>query len=380
MTYIKKNNLLIIATSFFLCALTSACTQQKMERLENEEVNELLKKMTLEEKAGQMTQIDIRILLNEGYNNSDQKLNKAKLKEAIQTWHVGSILNCIHAYTPAKWQQLITEIQVECLNSQNQIPVIYGTDAVHGAGFIEGAILFPHNIGLAATRNNELVKKAAEITAFEARSVGFTWNFSPVLDVGREPYWSRLEETFGEDVYLTTQMGVASIEGLEGSNLSNRKTIASCMKHFLGYSAPKNGIDRTPAYIPEIVLREYYLPPFREAVKKGASTIMINSAEINGVPTHCNKWLLTDVLRNELNFEGLVCSDWEDIIRLHTLHHVAASSKEAVAMAINAGIDMSMVPNDYSFPGYIVELVKEGKISLERIDEAVIRILKLKKD
>ena len=342
------------------------------------EVQHLLKNMSLEEKAGQMTQIDIRNLLTNGYGNTDEKLDTAKLREAIQAYHVGSILNCIQAYTPEKWVELISQIQTEALHTPNKIPVLYGTDAMHGVGFIKDAVLFPHNIGMAASRNNQLVAKAAQVTATEARSVGLTWNFAPVLDVGREPYWSRFEETFGEDVYITTQMGAAAVQTIEGSDLTSKTTMASCLKHFIGYSAPKNGIDRTQSHIPEIVLREYYLPPFREAIHRGASSIMINSAEINGVPCHGNKWLLTDLLRTELGFKGMVCSDWEDVIRLHTWHKVAATPKEAVMMAVNAGVDMSMVPNDYSFPKYLVELVNEGNVSMARIDEAVGRILTLK--
>lgn len=350
---------------------------QQQDSLDSK-VTDLLSKMSVEEKAGQMTQIDIRNLLNNGYGNTDEQLDTAKLREAILKYHVGSLLNCIKAYTPEKWQQLITQIQAEAQKSRLKIPIIYGTDAVHGVGFMKGATLFPHNIGMAASRNNQLVAQASHITAVEARAVGLTWNFAPVFDVGRQPYWSRFEETYGEDVTIVSQMGAAAVRAMEGNDLRNKNTVAACMKHFLGYSAPKNGIDRTPAHIPEIILREYYLPPFQMAVDSGVTTAMINSAEINGIPTHANKTLLTDVLRNELKFEGLVCSDWEDIIRLHTWQKVASSPKQAVEMAVNAGVDMSMVPNDYSFFHYVVELVNEGKISKERLDEAVGRILKLK--
>lgn len=378
--HMKKITVLI---SIWLSATLILSCGKKTE-LENnpqafdKEVQELIKNMSLEEKAGQMTQIDIRNLLTNGYGNTDEKLDTARLKEAIQTYHVGSVLNCIQAYTPEKWVELITQIQNEALQSPNKIPVLYGTDAMHGAGFIKDAILFPHNIGMAAARNNALVAETALVTAIEARSVGLTWNFAPVLDVGREPYWSRFEETFGEDVYITTQMGAAAVQTMEGADLTSKSSMASCLKHFIGYSAPKNGIDRTQSHIPEIVLREYYLPPFREAIAKGASSVMINSAEINGIPCHGNKWLLTDLLRTELGFTGMVVSDWEDVIRLHTWHKVAATPKEAVRMAVNAGVDMSMVPNDYSFPKYLVELVQEGKVSMARMDEAVGRILTLK--
>ena len=377
----KKITVLI---SICLSAATFWSCEKKTEAENNfqtfdKEVQELLKNMSLEEKAGQMTQIDIRNLLTNGYGNTDEKLDTARLKEAIQTYHVGSILNCIQAYTPEKWVELISQIQKEALQSPNKIPVLYGTDAMHGAGFIRDAVLFPHNIGMAATRNNQLVAQTAQITAIEARSVGLTWNFAPVLDVGRELYWSRFEETFGEDVYITTKMGSAAVQTMEASDLTSKTTMASCLKHFIGYSAPKNGIDRTQSHIPEIILREYYLPPFREAINKGASSIMINSAEINGIPCHGNKWLLTDLLRTELGFKGLVCSDWEDVIRLHTWHKIAATPKEAVMIAVNAGVDMSMVPNDYSFPKYLVELANEGKVSMARVDEAVGRILTLKR-
>ncbi len=373
----KKHTLMTLATCLGLFTQVSAQNSVSNNE-ENARVQKLLLQMTVEEKAGQMTQIDIRNLLNNGYGNTDQKLNVDKLKEAIHTYKVGSLLNCIHSYSGAKWQELINQIQEESKKTRLKIPNLYGTDAVHGVGFMNEATIFPHNIGLAASRNDELAFQAGAITAKEARAVGLTWNFAPVLDVGREYRWSRLEETFGEDVYLTTQMGTSAIKGMEGTDLRNKNYVASCMKHFIGYSAPKNGIDRTPAHLPEIVLREYYLPPFQAAVKAGASTIMINSAEINGIPTHANRYLLTDVLRGELGFEGLACSDWEDVIRLHTWHKVAKTPKDAVEMAVNAGIDMSMVPNDYSFPGYVVELVKEGKITEKRLNEAVGRILKLK--
>lgn len=344
----------------------------------DQRVTQLLATMTVEEKAGQMTQIDIRNLLINGYGNTNQQLDTAKLREAVAKYHVGSLLNCIHAYTGSKWQQLINQIQKEAQKTRLRIPILYGTDAVHGVGFLQEATLFPQNIGLAATRNDALVYQAAQITAKEARAVGLTWNFAPVLDVGRQPYWSRFQETFGEDVYLTSQLGKQAVVGMEGSNLASKNAVASCLKHFIGYSAPKNGIDRTPSHLPEIILREYYLPPFKAAVDAGASTIMINSAEINGIPTHGNKWLLTDVLRNELGFKGIACSDWEDVIRLHTWQKVAKTPKDAVEMAVNAGVDMSMVPNDYSFYEHVVALVKEGRISEQRLNEAVGRILTVK--
>ncbi|MEL7145305.1 MAG: glycoside hydrolase family 3 N-terminal domain-containing protein [Bacteroidota bacterium] len=259
-----------------------------------------------------------------------------------------------------------------------KIPILYGIDAIHGANYIQNATLFPHNIGIAATRNPALAKQGAEVAALETRASGIRWNFDPVVGMGRQPLWSRFEETFGEDVYLTSTMGSATIRGYEGSDLTDIRYVASCMKHYIGYSVPRSGKDRTPSYIPETELRNIFLPPFKAAVDAGTSTVMINSGEVNGEPVHGSKFLLQDLLRDELGFEGLAVSDWEDIIRLHTRHKIAATPKEAVKIAVNAGIDMSMVPLDYSFYDYLLELAREGAVSMKRIDEAVGRILKLK--
>jgi beta-glucosidase len=231
---------------------------------------------------------------------------------------------------------------------------------------------------MAATRNPEYVKAAAKATANELRASGVRWNFAPVLDIGRQPLWSRFPETYGEDVYIAKTMGGLAVRSYEEDGLKNPTAVASCLKHYLGYSGARNGKDRTPAYIPEIELREYYLPSFREAVKSGASTVMINSGEINGEPVHASKYLLTDVLRKELGFQGVVVSDWEDIKRLHDRHNVAATPRDAVVMAVNAGIDMSMVPTDFSFYDLLLEAVKLKEVPISRIDEAVKRILTLK--
>ncbi len=345
-------------------------------------VRELLGKMSIEEKVGQMTQINLNVVLKGGYGNMDGTIDPEALRKAIVDYKVGSLLNAInHAYSVEKWHQIITAIQdVATKQTANKIPVLYGIDAIHGVTFTSNSTLFPQNIGIGATRNVELSRLAGEITAKETRASGIRWNFAPVLDVGRQPLWPRFPETYGEDVYLVTQLGVASIIGMEGTdkNLNRVDRVASCMKHYIGYSLPLSGKDRTPSYIPDRVLREYFLPPFIAAVNAGSSTIMINSSEINGVPVHASKYLLTDVLRNELGFKGLAVSDWEDVIRLHTKHKIAQTPKEAVKLAVNAGIDMSMVPHDYSFYEYLVELVKEGAVSQARIDEAVGRILTLK--
>jgi len=372
--------------------VTKACTlvalalalnlQNAHAQNHDQKIEQLLSRMSLEEKVGQMTQIDMNLIAINGYQNTDGSLDKEKLKKAVLEYKVGSILNPVgRAYSVETWHKIITEIQdLAIKKTPNKIPVLYGIDAVHGATYTLNATLFPHNVGLAATRNEELARLAGQITAKEVRASGIRWNFSPVLDVGRQPLWSRFPETWGEDVYLTKQMGVATIKGMEADGLQSPTAVASCMKHFIGYSAPRTGKDRTPAHIPDIILREYYLPPFKAAVEAGASTIMINSAEINGVPVHANEYLLKEVLRNELGFKGLIVTDWEDIIRLHTRHNIASTPKEAVKIAINAGIEMSMVPNDYSFFNYLTELVKEGQVSMTTIDSAVRRIIKLKYD
>ncbi|MFQ3575103.1 MAG: glycoside hydrolase family 3 N-terminal domain-containing protein [Cytophagales bacterium] len=363
-----------------------ALTSFKPEKVENttsevdKKVQALLAKMSIEEKVGQMTQVNLNVVLKDGYGNTDGTVDPVALRKALVDYKVGSLLNAINqAYTVDQWHNIIKQIQdVATKETPNKIPVIYGIDAIHGTTFTLESTLFPHNIGLAATRNPSLAKQGAKITAKETRASGIRWNFDPVLDIGRQPLWSRFPETFGEDVLLVKTFGAETIKGYEEDGINKTTAVASCMKHFIGYSGSTSGKDRTPSLIPEIVLREYYLPQFKAAVDAGVSTVMINSGEINGIPVHANKYLLTDVLRKELGFQGLAVSDWEDIIRLHERHNVASTPKEAVKMAVMAGIDMSMVPHDFTFFDLLVELVKEGQVPMSRIDEACGRILKLK--
>ncbi|MBL3654691.1 glycoside hydrolase family 3 C-terminal domain-containing protein [Fulvivirga sp. 2943] len=359
-----------------LCFCFSSHGQQKVADTDKK-VDELLSKMSIEEKVGQMTQVTIDLILK---NNSTTEIDSDKLNQALLEKHVGSILNVKgHAYTMETWHKIQKGIQdVATKKTEHKIPVLYGIDAIHGANYIEGAVLYPHNIGMAATRNPELVKESARLTAIETRASGIRWNFDPVLGLGRQPLWSRFEETFGEDVYLVSEMGSAAIKAYQGDDLSAYSSVAACLKHFLGYSLPASGKDRTPAYITDYTINEYLLPPFQAAVDAKAATAMINSAEINGVPVHGSKYYLTEVLRNQLGFKGVAVSDWEDVIRLHTRHHIASTPKEAVRIAVEAGLDMSMVPMDYSFYDLLVELVKEGTIKESRLDLSVRRILKLK--
>jgi beta-glucosidase len=362
----------------FLAAVLTAAVFAQAQTDEQKAIA-LVKKMTLEEKVGQMTQVTFAVIAKGGWADQDGVVDPAALKKAIQDYHVGSILNINgHGLAVERWNEIIKMIQDEAQNTRLKIPVIYGLDGMHGQTYTLNSTLFPHNLAMAATRNPEYVRAAAKVTAAELRASGIRWNFAPVLDIGRQPLWSRFPETFGEDVYITATMGAVAVKAYEEDGLKNPTAVASCMKHYLGYSGPRTGKDRSPSYIPEIELREYYLPSFREAVKAGSSTIMINSGEINGEPVHASKFLLTDLLRKELGFQGMIVTDWEDIIRLHTRHNVAATPREAVVMAINAGIDMSMVPSNFSFYDLLLEAVKKGEVPMSRIDDAVKRILILK--
>jgi len=344
-----------------------------------QKVDKLVAGMTLDEKIGQMTQVTLAVVAKGGWANEDGNLDTAALRHAVLDYKVGSILNTTaHALSMEKWREIQTQIQDEAKKSRLKIPVVYGLDGMHGQTYTLNSTLFPHNIGMAATRNPELVALAAHITANELRASGVRWEFAPVLDCGRQPLWSRFPETFGEDVYMGRFMGSTAVKAYQEAGLSDPKGVAACMKHYLAYSMPRTGKDRTPSYVPEIELREYFLPQFHDAIKAGAATIMINSGEINGVPVHASKYLLTDVLRKEMGFEGVVVTDWEDIIRLHTRHLVANTPRQAVVLAINAGVDMSMVPSDYSFFDLLKEAVQKNEVPVSRVDEAVKRILTLK--
>lgn len=344
-------------------------------------VDALLSRMTLDEKAGQMMQVTLEILTES--ERSPLRLDENKLREALVRYKIGSILNTgvKHALSLEQWRYVNKTIQDMALGeTARKIPVLYGVDSIHGATYVLDSTLFPHNLAMAATRNPDLMRRSAEIAAAETRAAGLRWTFAPVLDLGRHPLWARLEETFGEDPCLESTFGVASVHGFQGSGFSRPPGVAACAKHYVGYSFPFTGKDRAPAFIPEHTLREYFLPPFREAIKAGVRTVMVNSSEINGIPVHANKYLLTDVLRGELGFDGVILSDWEDVKHLHDWYRVADSQKEAARLAVDAGIDMSMVPADYSFADFLKQLVREGRVSEKRIDDSVRRILRLKAD
>jgi beta-glucosidase len=272
------------------------------------------------------------------------------------------------------WHAAVRQIQdVAVRETRLGIPVLYGIDFVHGAGYTRGGTIFPHNIGLAATFDTALARRAGEVTGQEAYASGLPWNFAPVLDVGRQPPWPRFYETFGEDPWLAALMGSREVMGMQAGG-----RVAATMKHYLGYGNPRSGHDRSPAYMSAREVRESYLPPFAAAVRAGARTVMVNSGEIDGEPLHASRYWLSDVLRGELGFEGVVVTDWADVEYLHTRHHVAPTLKDAVRMAVGAGIDMSMTPNDYRFADLLVQLVREGAVPQSRIDQSVRRILTLK--
>ena len=353
-------------------------------KIENK-ISTILNSMTLEEKVGQTCQITLESVLKK---NKDGKLiephqiDNKKLKIAIKDFKVGSFLNVSnHTFTIEKWHKVINKIQNYSKLTKHQIPVIYGVDAIHGATYIQNSTLFPQEIGLAATWDLNHAKKMAEITAYETRASGIPWNFSPVLDLGRNPIWSRFFETLGEDVYLATEMGKSIIDGYQGGKEIDDYHVAACLKHYVGYGVPESGRDRTPALIPNRTMEEYHLPPFYHSIKNGALTVMVNSGEVNGIPGHANKYLLTDILKEKWGFKGFAVSDWEDFINLYKVAQTDSTLKDAIATAINAGVDMSMVPNNPEYKTYcklLIELVNEGRVSQVRLDDAVRRILRVK--
>lgn len=368
----------------FLCLMLASCTST--DDL-NHRAKEILDQMTLEEKVGQMTQITLDAIGN-GETVFTSKIpfeiDTARLRNAVVRYHVGSILNTTNNYalTRFKWNAIIAQIQeVATRETRMKIPVIYGIDATHGSTYADGAVIFPQQITLAASFNPQNAFNMARVTAYETRACGIPWNFSPVLDLGVDPRFPRQFEGFGEDPYVVTVMGDQMIKGFEGQtdSIGEPTKIASCPKHFLGYSVPYSGKDRTPAYIPEKLLREYHLPPFKAAVEAGAESIMINSGLINGISVHASHDIITKLLKEELKFDGIVVTDWMDIINLQKRDRIACTNKDAIKLAINAGIDMSMVPYNYEdFCKDLISLVKEGAVKESRINDAVLRILKVK--
>jgi beta-glucosidase len=371
---LMKNQICKTMATMLLLVVCTGLHAQTDPSIETK-INSLLKQMSLEEKVGQMAQVSIESL--GGWKDGKFQFSE-KLHDAVVNYKIGSILNTPGPQSAAEWNRVIGEMQVQAKQTKQQIPILYGLDNVHGVSYVAGATLFPQQIGMGASFDRKLVQDAAVITAYESRAAGVPWTFSPVLDLGTNPVWPRIWEGFGEDPYLIAELGKAAVRGYQDP-LTSKQKIAVSLKHYMAYSDPKSGKDRSDAWIPEHYLREYHLPPFAAAVKAGARTVMVNSALINGIPTHVNKHILTDMMKSELGFTGFIVSDWQDIENVYRRDKITANIKEAIALSINAGIDMSMIPYDYKqFCTDLIALVKENKVSQARIDDAVRRILRVK--
>lgn len=365
--------------------VASGLTAQNNDEM-NKKAAEIVSKMTLAEKVGQTAQISIDLVCKgtDTPPTSTLQLDLEKLREAIVEYHIGSILNSpnTRARTPEWWTKTVEQIQsVAMKETRVKIPVIYGLDQIHGATYTAGSTMFPQEITVAASWNPVHARKMGEITAYETRASNVPWTFSPVLDLGLDPRFPRQYEGFGEDPYVGAIFGRELIKGYEGddNNIGNPHKVAACMKHFLGYSAPISGKDRTPAYIPDNVLREYHVPAFQAAIDAGVHTVMINSGIINNMPVHASYELLTTLLCEEMGFQGMIVTDWEDINKLYSRDKMVPSIKEAIKVGINAGIDMSMIPIAYKeYCRLLTELVNEGQVPMSRLDDAATRVIALK--
>lgn len=344
------------------------------------QVEQTLKKLTLEEKIGQMMEL-VTDLFGANDKNGVFYIDEHKTDSILSRYKIGSILNAPNTCAPTakQWEKYIAQIQKISMKRIG-IPCVFGLDQNHGSTYTQGGTLFPQNINVAATFNREIAHRSAEATAYETRAVSVPWTYSPTVDLGRDARWPRIWENFGEDCYLSSEMGKAMVYGFQGEDPNNidQYHIATSMKHFMGYGVPWTGKDRTPAYISPADLREKHFAPFLAGLQAGALTVMVNSASVNGVPMHANKEFLTGWLKEETGWDGVLITDWADINNLYTREMVAKDKKDALRIAINAGIDMIMEPYSCDACGYLVELVKEGKIPMSRIDDACRRVLRMK--
>ena len=377
----KLSNIILMTASIAMtaCSKQAVPTSIPEDAKIEQQVEELLSKMDLDAKIGQMTELAIDVL-GETINGEFQ-LDEAKLHKAIAEYKVGSFLNAPGpvAQSPEKWNEIIGRIQ-ELSMAEIGIPCIYGLDQNHGTTYILGGTLFPQNINMGAAFNPDLTYEAARVTAYETRASNCPWTYSPTVDMARDPRWPRVWENYGEDCLVNAIMGSAAVRGFQGDDPNHipADRIATSVKHYMGYSMPRTGKDRTPAYIFVSELREKCFAPFKACVEAGALTIMVNSGSINGKPVHADRELLTQWLKEDLGWDGMLITDWADINNLYTREHVAANKKEAIEMAINAGIDMAMEPYDLNYCTLLKELVQEKKIPMSRIDDAVRRVLRLK--
>ena len=344
------------------------------------QVEQTLKKLTLEEKIGQMMEL-VTDLFGSNDKNGVFYIDEHKTDSILSRYKIGSILNAPNTCAPTakQWEKYISQIQKISMKRIG-IPCVFGLDQNHGSTYTQGGTLFPQNINVAATFNREIARRSAEATAYETRAVSVPWTYSPTVDLGRDARWPRIWENFGEDCYLSSEMGKAMVYGFQGEDPNNidQYHIATSMKHFMGYGAPWTGKDRTPAYISPADLREKHFAPFLAGIQAGALTVMVNSASVNGMPMHANKDILTGWLKEETGWDGVLITDWADINNLYTREMVAKDKKDALRIAINAGIDMVMEPYNADACGYLIELVKEGKVPMSRIDDACRRVLRMK--
>ena len=344
------------------------------------QVEQTLKKLTLEEKIGQMMEL-VTDLFGANDKNGVFYIDEHKTDSILSRYKIGSILNAPNTCAPTakQWEKYISQIQKISMKRIG-IPCVFGLDQNHGSTYTQGGTLFPQNINVAATFNREIARRSAEATAYETRAVSVPWTYSPTVDLGRDARWPRIWENFGEDCYLSSEMGKAMVYGFQGEDPNNidQYHIATSMKHFMGYGVPWTGKDRTPAYISPADLREKHFAPFLAGLQAGALTVMVNSASVNGMPMHANKDILTGWLKEETGWDGVLITDWADINNLYTREMVAKDKKDALRIAINAGIDMIMEPYSCDACGYLIELVKEGKIPMSRIDDACRRVLRMK--
>ena len=344
------------------------------------QVEQTLKKLTLEEKIGQMMEL-VTDLFGANDKNGVFYIDEHKTDSILSRYKIGSILNAPNTCAPTakQWEKYISQIQKISMKRIG-IPCVFGLDQNHGSTYTQGGTLFPQNINVAATFNREIARRSAEATAYETRAVSVPWTYSPTVDLGRDARWPRIWENFGEDCYLSSEMGSSMVRGFQGEdpNHIDQYHISACMKHFMGYGVPWTGKDRTPAYISPFDLREKHFAPFLAGLQAGALTVMVNSASVNGMPMHANKDILTGWLKEETGWDGVLITDWADINNLYTREMVAKDKKDALRIAINAGIDMIMEPYSCDACGYLIELVKEGKIPMSRIDDACRRVLRMK--
>ena len=373
-TLFKSLFLALAIVSAASCCQTAVKPSIPVDKEIEKKVENTLKRMTLEEKVGQMTQITVTAIAD--------GLNLTQVADSMIRVHkIGSVLNTPdgEAQTPQDYDVLVKELNRMSMEYIG-IPCLYGLDHIHGVSYVSGGALFPQEINIAATFNREHAYNMGKVTAYESRAADVPWTFSPTMDLGRNPEWPRMWESFGEDAYVNAQMAVAETRGLQGDdpNHVGPYNIAACAKHFMGYGVPVTGQDRTPASIAASELREKHFEPFKEALRAGCLSLMVNSASNNGVPFHCNAELLTGWVKEDLNWDGMIVTDWADIDNLYNRERVASSRKEAVKLAINAGIDMAMVPYDCQFCLDLIELVNEGEVPMSRVDDAVRRVLRLK--